>query len=296
MDTSKPFTFLDDRLVAGDSLLGITRLEQLEFMHLNPDTRQAKRYDQTRGMRALVNDLIVKRDCITRLSGDTIEQLADKRRLLNEVTEQTKTAKVYADLVVGAALSSAGKSAKAQDKAYGSAQFSLTVAVDSAEKTAQAWLATDRPDGAFDREPVHWPLEFPEVFAKGGFDAVIGNPPFFGGKKITGALGDSYREHLVAQLGHGVRGNADLVAYFVLRAYDLLNPEGGLGLIATNTLAQGDTREVGLDQIVADGSEIRIAVKSEPWPARSAVLQYHCPKVKAGQSAVGRFDSTIVIV
>lgn len=51
------------------------------------------------------------------------------------------------------------------------------------------WLRTDQPAGAFEREPIHWPLAFPEVFEKGGFDAVIGNPPFLGGKKITGATG-----------------------------------------------------------------------------------------------------------
>jgi hypothetical protein len=35
MDPVRPFTFLDDRLVAGDSLLGITALDQLRFMHLD---------------------------------------------------------------------------------------------------------------------------------------------------------------------------------------------------------------------------------------------------------------------
>ena len=58
-------------------------------------------------------------------------------------------------------------------------------------------------------------------------------------------------------IGHGVRGSADLIAYFLLRAHALLNSHGQTGLIATNTLAQGDTREVGLDQIVAAGTEIR---------------------------------------
>jgi hypothetical protein len=93
---------------------------------------------------------------------------------------------------------------------------------------------------------LHWPLVFPEVFERGGFDAIIGNPPFLGGSKLTGSLGTAYREHLVGAIGRGARGSADLVAYFVLRAHDLLNGGGQTGLIATNTLAQGDTREVGL--------------------------------------------------
>jgi hypothetical protein len=54
----------------------------------------------------------------------------------------------------------------------------------------------------------------------------------------------------------------------------LLNHGGQAGLIATNTIAQGDTREVGLDQIVASGATIRQAVKSAPWPSRSVVLEY----------------------
>ena len=45
-------------------------------------------------------------------------------------------------------------------------------------------------------------LEFPEVMVeRGGFDAFVGNPPFMGGQKITGNLGDEYREYLVESLG-----------------------------------------------------------------------------------------------
>ncbi len=42
----RPFTFLDDRLVAGDSLLGLTSLEQLEYLHLDP--KQAASGTRTR--------------------------------------------------------------------------------------------------------------------------------------------------------------------------------------------------------------------------------------------------------
>src|SRR5581483_12418566 len=50
-----------------------------------------------------------------------------------------------------------------------------------------------RPDQP-ERRPFHWALEFPEVFlldnkGRAGFDAIVGNPPFLGGKRITGALG-----------------------------------------------------------------------------------------------------------
>jgi hypothetical protein len=51
-----------------------------------------------------------------------------------------------------------------------------------------------------------------------GFHAILGNPPFMGGQRITGTLGDEYREYLVEALADGKRGSADLCTYFFLRA------------------------------------------------------------------------------
>ena len=73
-------------------------------------------------------------------------------------------------------------------------------------------------------------------------------------------------------LAEGRRGSADLVAYFFLRTFSLLNGRGTLGLIATNTLAQGDTREVGLDRMVDSGFTITRAIQSRSWPSQSANL------------------------
>jgi hypothetical protein len=53
-----------------------------------------------------------------------------------------------------------------------------------------------------------------------------------------------------------------------------LQRRGTLGLIATNTVAQGDSREVGLDAMVADGFTITRAIQSRSWPASSANLEY----------------------
>jgi hypothetical protein len=126
------------------------------------------------------------------------------------------------------------------------------------------------PDGP---TPLHWPLAFPEVFARDltGFDVVVSNPPFLGGQKITGVLGKPYRDYLMRCVA-GRTGSADLSAYFALRAHDLIHFGGSVGIIATNTLAQGDTREVGLDQLVdADHWQIWQAVKSTPWPGDASL-------------------------
>ncbi len=38
----------------------------------------------------------------------------------------------------------------------------------------------------------HWFIEFPEVFKEGGFNCILGNPPFKGGQKLSGSFGDPY--------------------------------------------------------------------------------------------------------
>jgi hypothetical protein len=122
--------------------------------------------------------------------------------------------------------------------------------------------------------PFHWPLEFPEVLlsSRAGFDAVVGNPPFMGGQKITGNLGQGYRQYLVEHLAQGARGSADLAAYFFLRVYSLLAPGGTMTMIAVNTIAEGDTRQVGLERLVAKGAGIYRAWPNEPWPNDAAVV------------------------
>ena len=97
---------------------------------------------------------------------------------------------------------------------------------------------------------------------------MVGNPPFLGGKRISGAAGSDFREFLVTWLADGTKGNADLVTYFFLRAPQLSD---GFDFLATNTISQGDTREVGLDRLIADGWTIQRAVKSTPWPGQASL-------------------------
>jgi hypothetical protein len=305
MDLHRPFTFLDDRLVAGDSLLGITSIEQLEWMHLDPREGRALHegvvaLNFTAGVRSLVAEVAEDRRGLADMPDDDIDAVNKKRGVLAEVEAKTEDLGRYANLIIGAALAGSRKRGWSRDRnlrdqmddedsqhrqnlwliaAKIADDAATTGNAHEAKTQATTWLATDQPADAFDRRPLHWPLAFPEVFGDGrpngpGFDAIIGNPPFLGGSKVSVALGTAYREHLVETIARGARGTADLIAYFFLRAHQLLNYGGQTGLIATNTVAQGDTREVGLDQIVASEIDIRRAIKSRPWPSRSATLEY----------------------
>jgi hypothetical protein len=285
----RPFSFVDHALRCGDSLLGVTDLRQLRVMHVDPGfARQASLrlgLDAVDG--AVERALALRRE----LEGFVVRDIPDAERkadLLAEASEAIDDARLLGDLVIGAALTG-----EEDDDPLLSSETEREVATlldpDAREDTrrfardalwerSEGWLFEKRaaidevPETVWgDRVPFHWALEFPEVFARGGFDAIVGNPPFQGGKKITGALGDAYRAYLVEQLAEGVRGSADLVAYFFLRAAALARPRGDIGLLATNTIGQGDTREVGLDQLVEADWTIYRAISSEPWPGGASL-------------------------
>ncbi len=116
-------------------------------------------------------------------------------------------------------------------------------------------------------------MEFPEVFSsdRGGFDVFVGNPPFAGKNTIAEGSPDGILDWF-KQLHPESHGNADLVAHFFRRCFSLLRPGGSLGLIATNTIAQGDTRSTGLRWICLKGGTIYAARKRYKWPGVAAVV------------------------
>ena len=78
-------------------------------------------------------------------------------------------------------------------------------------------------------------------------------------------------------------GNADLVAHFFRRAFDLVRAGGTFGLIATNTIAQGDTRSSGLRWVCEHGGEIYRATKRYQWPGEAAVVVSVLHVAKTGE-------------
>ncbi len=116
-------------------------------------------------------------------------------------------------------------------------------------------------------------VEFPEIFARDnpGFDAIIGNPPFAGKNTTINGNIEGYLDWLKV-VNPESHGNADLVAHFFRRAFDILRRNGTFGLIATNTIAQGDTRSTGLRFICENGGIIYNAQKRLKWPGLAAVV------------------------
>ncbi len=123
---------------------------------------------------------------------------------------------------------------------------------------------------AVERRFFHWFIEFPDIFNKGGFDCVLGNPPFLGDKKLKNAFGESFLEY--CRFYFYPAGITDLIVYFLRRIYDLINNNSFLSIIATNTISQGDAKDGGLDFIVAQNGDINFAINSTKWPGKAEVI------------------------
>ncbi|EKQ5913305.1 hypothetical protein P6A00_002559 [Vibrio parahaemolyticus] len=279
LSKDRPFGFLDHNLKSGDSLLGIHNLDQLCFLNLNPS--QAKKSQLVElpiaeQVKKRVTAAAELRKQIAVHDINKVSDIAEMELTADQVKEAIAFPKLVADALVGMTLKSGGKLA---DTSVLAALLPQSIAGDlecthDLKSAALDGLSADLTDRKKARTPFHWCLEFPEVFSteRDGFDAIVGNPPFLGGQKITGFMGTCYRNYLVEYLANGKRGSADLVAYFFLQAYTLLAPNKTMGLVAVNTIAEGNTREVCLDCIIGFGSDIYNAVPNEVWPGQAAVV------------------------
>ena len=116
----------------------------------------------------------------------------------------------------------------------------------------------------------HWFLEFPDIMARGGFDCILGNPPYLGGTYLSGTYGYPFCNYVKWEFSPA--GLSDLVVYFVRRIHALLTSGGFTGFITTNSIKDGDIRKDGLEQIVAQGGHINMAVRGIKWPGRANLV------------------------
>ncbi len=146
IEPGKPLGFLDANIRCGDSLLGLFDLEA-RALHALPE--------------------------------DSVEEIAEKRRRFEATQADPKSWswRIAADLYVAAFL---------MPKIGGVPANRNTVTVPT---TGQIWQALSggqvygqlvgrAQSLATEARAFHWPLEFPDVMASGGFDVVIGNPPW----------------------------------------------------------------------------------------------------------------------
>jgi hypothetical protein len=261
-------TFVDHALRFGDSLVGLSR-KQIAAFNWNPAAQMSLIEERVRGT---IDTVSSYRKQILSARDDVPYSLLKQKLELAE--EALNLPRQIGDAVVAAFF--AAEKAKDREntrlvlsdqlmndlKSYGFIQ--IDGKIDEAIANLNA--------GNMAIHPFHWEIEFPEVFQREniGFDGTVGNPPFLGGKRISGALGQNYKAWLLA-LHEDTTGNADIVAHFFRRAWGLSTVQGVLGLIATNTISQGDTRRAALRYIGRNGGTIFRVRRRLKWPGTAAV-------------------------
>jgi hypothetical protein len=259
----KPFEFLDHSIRCGDSLVGLHDINQLQHFNLKPDDDDEVLFKGP--LDKAVNDAIDLRLKLEDLPSNTVEDVERQEKLLKEANEKIARLRYAADLLV--ATEFWGESPKDKRERLKHAEIKSVNYFENGPTKEFEQVASKERRG----QPMfHWPLEFPEVIVKrGGFDAFVGNPPFLGGIRISAILGDAYLSYIKADFGCGDR--ADLCSYFFIRAFRLLNRSGSFGLLATNTISQGDTRAFGLARLCEQSGTIYRATSSRKWPGVASI-------------------------
>lgn len=289
LQKDKPFTFVDHALRCGDSLLGLTSREQFEKLHLNPEKGNFTGRLVAPKMKPVLQKAIAERLGLKNLRDD---DRALKEAKLREADRAIAQVRYIGDSLIGECFAKANKAENLKAEDLNRLLETVVLLEDEQERDREISLLKNQAerrlnfdlsqqDLAIDsnkrRVPFHWIFEFPEIFLdqeSAGFDAICGNPPFMGGLKLFNSFGESYRDYLVEYLANGERGNrgtADFCSYFFLQVFKLLKNKGFSGLVATNTISQGDSRRIGLDQIYEQKGAIYRAIPSRPWSGTAAL-------------------------
>ncbi len=259
-----PLTFLDHALRHGDSLVGLS-IPQLQAFHWKGDAPHFEEGFETLQGRAHLDEAAELRQLI-READDSVSD-GELRELWDQAQSETAAVRLLGDLTLAAFF----QESKPRDREARRKEFAIKF-IDGEADTYRPWLE-DLRNADPPLAPFHWQIEFPEVFDRDapGFDSIVGNPPFAGKNTLAASNIDCYSDWL-KQAHVESHGNADLVAHFFRRAFNLIRSTGTLGLIATNTVAQGDTRSTGLRWICTNGGEIYHARRRVKWPGVASVV------------------------
>ena len=267
----KPFTFLDHAIRCGDSLVGLSSIDQLLRFSMTENAKVRPLMEQQRQqIEKRLEATMLLRKQIETLPSNTPQDIERKAKMFENVVDQTKRLTYAADMLLAATWEAKNlgelESGTERDARRGRVQ------VQGSARRATGGGSEEPTAKGGDRWSVPLALEFPEVFVnRSGFDAIVCNPPFQNGYRLGRALGASYLAYIDSLIASGTKGSADLCTYFLLRSCELTHSTAMCGFLATKTISQGDTRKVGLDRMLNSGYEIIGAVPNRLWPGTASV-------------------------
>ena len=201
LDKDKPFSFVDEKVFVGNSLLGITDLRQLRAQHIYPTAAsgirpfefdRAGNYTESLDVDSVLERVRNRRHALASEvdDGDPARSTTTKQRLQRENEEDLRLLERVADAVVATGLTPevGAKPGTKLNEAYGDLAVALGRAFPPEGEGDEAMLEailkrglTPTVETDYERwRCLHWPLAVPEVMERGGFDAIVGNPPFLG--------------------------------------------------------------------------------------------------------------------
>jgi len=271
----RPFGFLDHNLHSGDSLLGIYNLEQLTEFSLHPETKQTISIFAS-NIEAVVKDAFSLRKQLREAPIRDIRDVQYMERLDRQVRQKLEHIEHIADAMIGETLASGGNQ-RAFDTAMDNLSTWAVAYIEGDNETglriiakARKSLSIDLPAGKPHRKPFHWALEFPEVFERGGFDGIVGNPPFLGNSSWKSVLGESFQVIARKIIGE-LPGKIDLALLFHRHMYSLLGNNGCYGLLAPNNICEGTSVNKGLGKLLNWGV-IYWSRRDMRWPGKASVV------------------------
>ena len=281
LDPARPFSFLDDKILLGNSLLGLTSIDQLKELHIDPIAKHGNFYGELfNNVDEPIKTAIRLREEIASSpvdDSDVHRSAAHKLRLLIKANEATAHLRELADAVIAAGLPLGGKPGKKLDDAYSALSHAVSLAFPESgtgdrklfDRIVDVGLTPTVKTDYHRWKPLHWILEAPQVMERGGFDAIVGNPPFLVASKLSGAVGSNFREWMANVIAK-TSGKCDLIAYFFRRVPELVNENGCVGLIGAKAISEGDSLQVGIEPLFGSGWRFFRVDRNRPWPTKTA--------------------------
>jgi N-6 DNA Methylase len=253
-------TFLDHALRSGDALVGLSR-RQIQAFHWDDAAPPLAPVQ----IKQHLDRVVELRRKIREAGEDVLDN--QLRHTWDEAQHELEQVRLYGDLAILAFFGGA------KQKERETKRTEYLGPVTGGHIKRFRGILDEARHASPPLAPFHWGIEFPEVFQREnpGFDAFVGNPPFAGKNTLIAGSPVGILDWL-KHLHDGAHGNADLVAHFFRRAFGLLRRGGTFGLIATNTIRQGDTRATGLRWICTNGGEIYEARRRVRWPGTAAAV------------------------
>ncbi len=278
IEPGKPLTFLDAHIKCGDSLIGVADLAVLKsgipddaFTEFDTDnkpyTRDIKRRnrDERDGRRDEANqlrlpivimppNLAAAIAALTDAPEDTVDQVEAKRRTLREVEQGAAGYELHVACDIWTAAFFLPR-----------AQPPERPGRDLVPTTDTLWTYLRTPTAVYG--PLigavaelagrlrffHWPLEFPEAAAQGGFDVVLGNPPwetlspdakewFAPHDPAIAEMAPDVQEARIREICETPSIRADWLAHcdFLYRSATFMRKSGRYRLFAPGSLGKGD--------------------------------------------------------